>query len=399
MERGKSFHSIRPVSLPLPVVALGLLAPVLLPAPGFGQNLEERVLDFLDAASGFQILGDIQTFTLQEGQDRSIRVTLVEGADYMVVGYCGDGCNNLDISLINEAGDVVQADHLPDAEPVLMFTAESTGSFRIKVDAVDVSAPATQVAVGILGSTAEPGMIPGEDMAGRLTLVGAEFASLGFTEIGDERVGSLNTDQSFAVSINLQAGTEYRLVGVCDQDCFDLDLVLKDPDGEEVGSDILEDAIPLVAYVADTTGEYQVEVIMIACGLEPCSYRLAAFAKGEEIGPGGAAFSGEMLLHETHRGELDPEDEKVGESYVEVFEVEARAGQRIIVDLRSDEFDTLLKLSGPDGIREENDDYGYDTGHSHIEMLVVTDGTYSVQVTSFEPESEGAFVLQIAIVE
>ena len=34
-------------------------------------------------------------------------------------------------------------------------------------------------------------------MAGRLTLVGGEFASLGFTEIGDERVGSLNNDQVF----------------------------------------------------------------------------------------------------------------------------------------------------------------------------------------------------------
>jgi hypothetical protein len=280
-----------------------------------------------------------------------------------------------------------------------MFTAEATGSFQISVSAVNLSGPATQVAVGILGSTAEPGMIPGEDMSGRLTLIGAEFASLGFTEIGDERVGSLNTDQTITVPINLQAGTEYRLTGVCDQDCFDLDLVLRDPDGEEVASDILEDAIPILAHVADTTGEYQVEVIMIACGLEPCSYRLAAFAKGEEIGPGGATFSGEMLRHETHRGELDPEDETVGGAYVETFEVEAKAGQRVIVDLRSDEFDTLLRLSGPEGIMEENDDYGYDTGHSHIEMLVVEDGTYSVQVTSFEPESEGTFVLQIAVVE
>jgi hypothetical protein len=161
----------------------------------------------------------------------------------------------------------------------------------------------------------------------------------------------------------------------------------------------MEDAIPILAHVADTTGEYRVEVIMIACGLEPCSYRVAAFARGQEIGPGGAALSGELLFFETYQAELDAEDEQVDGAYVEVFEVDAEAGQRIIVDLRSDEFDTFLRLLGPDGVGEENDDYGYDMGHSHIEMLVVDGGTYSVQVTSFEAGSEGPFVLQIAVVE
>jgi hypothetical protein len=399
MERGKSFLRILRVDLFLPLLALGLLVLALNPAGALGQRLEDRVLEFLEAASGFQILGDIQTRVLQEGEDLSIRVALVEGADYMVVGYCGDGCSNLDLALVSEAGELIQTDDLPDAEPLLTFTAESTDRFLIRVTAVDLSTPTTPVAIGILGSTAEPGVIPGEDMSGRLSLVGAEFASLGFTEIGDERVGSLNNDQAFRLPITLESGTEYRLVGVCDQDCFDLDLVLRDPSGQEVASDVLEDALPILAHVADTTAEYQVEVIMIACGLEPCAYRLAAFAKGEEVGPGGATLSGELLFQETYQGELKADDEQVGGAYVEAYEVEARAGQRIIIDLRSDEFDTILRLLGPEGIEEENDDFGYDTGHSHIDMLVVRDGIYTVQVTSFEPESEGSFVLQIAVVE
>ena len=222
----------------------------------------------------------------------------------MVVGYCDSGCSNLDLALMDSFGEEVEADRLPDAEPILMFTAESTGNFEIRATAVECSKDRCNTAVGVLGSTDEPGMIPGEDMAGRLVLVGAEFTSLGFTEVGDERFGSLNSDQAIRLPIPMEAGREYRLAGVCDQDCFDLDLVLVDPTGNAVTSDRLEDAIPIVAHVADTTGDYQVEVIMIACALEPCAYRIASFAKGEKVGPGGTTLSGTLLSHETHQGEL-----------------------------------------------------------------------------------------------
>jgi len=258
MVRGKRLPSIRRIPLFGPVLGLALLLIPLSPAPLPGQTLEDRILEFLDASSGFQLLGDIRNARLRHGEETSVPVPLVEGAEYMVVAYCGAGCDNLDLLLVDDAGEVIQKDDLPDAEPVLMFTAESTGYFQVRVLAVEVSRPMTEVAVGVLASTAEPGMIPGEDMAGRLALVGAEFANLGFTEIGDEQVGSLNTDQTITLPITLQAGLEYRLVGVCDQDCFDLDLGMRDPSGEEVASDVLEDAIPILAHVADTTGEYQV---------------------------------------------------------------------------------------------------------------------------------------------
>ena len=378
--------------------ALALLA-LPIPGPAAGQTPADRVSEFLDAASGFQILGSVQEGSRGAGQDLMFKVTLVQGADYMVVGYCGPGCSNLDLVLLDSFGEEIEADRLPDAEPVLMFTAESTGNFEIRATMVDCSQERCSTAVGVLGSTAEPGMMPGEDMAGRLTLVGAEFTNLGFTEVGDERFGSLNSDQAIRVPIPMEAGREYRLAGVCDQDCLDLDLVLVDPSGRAVTSDRLEDAIPILAHVADTTGDFQVEVIMIACALEPCAYRVAAFAKGEKVGPGGATFSGTLLSHETFQGELGLEDDLVSGAFVEIFEVEARAGQRIIVDLRSDDFDTLLRLVGPDGSGEENDDFGYDTGHSHIEMMAEKAGVYSVQVTSFTTESTGKFTLQIAVVE
>ena len=237
-------------------------------------------------------------------------------------------------------------------------------------------------------------------MAGRLIFLDSEFTSIGFTETGDQRRGSLNTEQSISLPMPFEEGFEYRIAGVCDRDCFDLDLVLRDPQGREVDSDFLDDALPILAHVADTTGDYQMEVVMVACGVEPCAFRIATYVKGEERGQAGTTFSGELVFQETYRGQLGPEDETLptGE-YLDVYEVEVRAGQRIIIDLRSEEFDTFLRATGPDGVAEENDDYGEDVGHSHMELLTLGDGVYSIQVTTFSTKMSGSYILQVAVVE
>ncbi len=380
----------------------GLLVVTLLfvaPAVVFGQSPSDRVFEFLESASGFYLLGDITEGGLSSGQGTTLRASFLEGANYMVVGYCNDSCTNLDLTLFDSSGEEVQSDRLPDSEPILMFIAESSGLFYIQVDAVECSVDRCRFAVGILGSTDEPGVIPGEDMAGRLTLIGSELRSMGFTEVGDERRGSLNTDQTINLPLTLQESLEYRVVAVCDIDCWDLDLALLDSTGTEVASDFMDDDLPILSFVADATGEYQVEVIMVACGVEPCAYRFSTFAWSQGDGPGGKTFSGELVSQQTVHGELEPKDERHAGAYLDVYEVEVRPGQRIIVDLRSDEFDTLLRLLDPDGEAEENDDFGYEIGHSHLEMMALKEGTYSIQVTSFSQDSRGAYVLQIAVVE
>jgi hypothetical protein len=360
----------------------------------------DRVHDFLESASGFHLLGTINEGVLKSGQSMAIRATLFEGSDYMVVGYCDDACTNLDLTLFDPSGKEIQADRLPDSEPILTITAEVSGDYVIQVDTGECSVDGCEIAVGILGGSPEPGVSPGEDMAARLTLFGAELMSMGFTKFGDERRGSLNTDQTITVPFLLQEGWEYRMTGVCDRDCFDLDLVLLDPRGAEVASDVFEDALPILAHAPDTTGEHQVEVIMVACDVEPCAFRIATYAKEKDVVPGRTTFSGELVFLETHHGELDPGDERLPSgAYLDVFEVEAPPGQRIIVDRRSDDFDTLLRLLDPEGEGKESDIDGEDPGHSHIEIVTLKEGSYSIQVTSLSPESSGAYFLQIAVVE
>ena len=78
---------------------------------------------------------------------------------------------------------------------------------------------------------------------------------------------------------------------------------------------------------------------------------------------------------------MEPGDERISGLFLDTYEIEAQAGQRIVADLRSMDFDTLLRILDPDGSGPENDDYGLETGHSHIEWLVLKDGTYSIRIS------------------
>jgi hypothetical protein len=256
-------------------------------------------------------------------------------------------------------------------------------------------------AVGVFeGELGEDFGASGADMNHRMDLFREEIISEGFTEVGSPERGSLTADQEMRFPLDLQGGLEYQVYGVCDSDCEDLDLILYDPAGQEVDSDILTDAIPMLSFTAPSTGEYRVAVLMVTCTIEPCGYLIGTFAKGEGVGPGGVLLTGEVLFQETYTGTLEEGDDQLREGeYYDEYSVQAEAGQRIIVDLRSPDFDTYLILEAPGGEAERNDDYENDTMHSHVEMVAREGGTFSILVTTFSAESIGDYTLQVAVVD
>jgi hypothetical protein len=328
-----------------------------------------------------------------------INVDLLAGSNYMVVGFCGPRCSNLDLVLMDGSGEELQKDGLPDAEPMLALTPEASGPFQLRVAMVECTLSRCPLAVGIMGRSGEAGIPPGEDMDGRLAIFASELEAQGFSELGRARRGTLGTQQTLSLPFTTETGLEYRIAGVCDADCFDLDLVLRDDAGRVVASDLLDDPFPILAFRPDSALDHDLEVSMTACALEPCRFRLAAFARSLEVGPGGTTLSGELLFHDTWNGELSDTDEEMGGANVDVYEVEARPGQRIILDLRSHEFNTLLRLFDPEGGGSENDDYGPEAGHSHLELLTLLEGVYTIHVTSHGPGEVGQYRLQIAVVE
>lgn len=69
---------------------------------------------------------------------------------------------------------------------------------------------------------------------------------------------------------NLSANTEYRILGVCDVDCSNVDIELVDSRGGVVASDVLPDDYPVVSFTPPADGTYYARLMMQSCTRAPC---------------------------------------------------------------------------------------------------------------------------------
>ncbi len=320
--------------------------------------------------------------------------------EYMVVGYCGAGCDNLDLALVDSAGRELASDRLPDAQPMFSFTGKSTEEMWISVEMGSCSVDSCEFAVGVFGHPGRESDQLGDIGTSRLRLFKKELGELGYTQEGKDLGGALGHTQEAEIPLPLEAGIEYRIGAVCDDDCVDLDLILRGPEGDTINSDVLRDAFPVVIYAPPQDGEYDLLVRMAVCFIEPCGFRVAAMSRMHGLGPGGIPVGGTIVSEALRRGTLDLTDLRRPEGGLfDSYSIPAAPGQTVIVDLQSDDFDTYLTVDGPGGVQEISDDYDLETGHSHIQLLAPEEGTYKIVVTTYSPEGAGDYVLQITVVE
>ena len=93
----------------------------------------------------------------------------------------------------------------------------------------------------------------------------------------DPFVGSLKNNTYTEIQYNLQAGVHYLLVGVCDEDCSDLDLKLYDGNHRFVSEDTGPDDKPGVGVTVGVSGRFYLRVIMASCGAGTCRYGTQAY--------------------------------------------------------------------------------------------------------------------------
>lgn len=70
-----------------------------------------------------------------------------------------------------------------------------------------------------------------------------------------------------------------EIVGVCDVDCSDIDIVVRDPQGNEAGSDRETDDVPIVGVRPALSGTYSVTIIMAGCSAAPCRFGVGVYGK------------------------------------------------------------------------------------------------------------------------
>ena len=111
----------------------------------------------------------------------------------------------------------------------------------------------------------------------RLRNAAKSITDRGWTLTGSPQIDSLSDAETASLTFTLRGGIAYAVVAVCDTDCRDLDLVLTDPDGTEVDSDVERDDVPLVRVTPPETMRYRLKVVMARCGMNPCRYAIGVY--------------------------------------------------------------------------------------------------------------------------
>ncbi len=101
----------------------------------------------------------------------------------------------------------------------------------------------------------------------------------GFQVVGQPFSGSLAQGQTWNVPAELYMGVEYRVLGVCDADCGDLDLIMYDASGAMLAQDTAVTSQPMVALLPGYNGNHVIQVQMYNCSAAPCYYALALYGR------------------------------------------------------------------------------------------------------------------------
>ncbi|MEB3273867.1 MAG: hypothetical protein ACO4CG_01740 [Prochlorothrix sp.] len=144
-----------------------------------------------------------------------------------------------------------------------------------------LSLGAVTLATAIVAMTAQPS--PAQSRYERQVEAQLDAAAMAVGGSGYEMVYDPYIDRTGAgitdnLTVTLYEGVSYTIIGVCDEDCSDLDMELFDANGNSIDSDYETDDFPVVEVTPAWTSEFTLDVHMFDCSNEPCYYGVGVFA-------------------------------------------------------------------------------------------------------------------------
>ena len=225
------------------------------------------------------------------------------------------------------------------------------------------------------------------------TACSQDGAHRGSLESGDPTLQNGEYYDAYPVEVQAGQWVEVDL----QSDDFDTYVVVLAPSGMNEQNDDFEGSTnrSMLRMRATESGTWQVYATSFAGG-ETGQYSLS-IKVGAEGDTGNAALAsaqGSGARFESGRLEAGDSELTSGE-YNDEYRVQGRAGEQLVLDLHSSDFDPYLILIQPDGEQVENDDHEGDLTRSMITTTLPADGSYRVLVTTYELGSTGAYDLTI----
>lgn len=84
--------------------------------------------------------------------------------------------------------------------------------------------------------------------------------------------GMLNEEESASFVVTLVGGVSYAILGVCDDDCVRLQLVLATPTNNDLALERNSESFPILQFTPTETTRYRIRVVMDRCRMNPCWY-------------------------------------------------------------------------------------------------------------------------------
>lgn len=131
---------------------------------------------------------------------------------------------------------------------------------------------------GLVAAGMTPAVAQQSAIDAQLTRLSAAMDGRNMAQASRDLTGSLRNGQRTDWTIFLVKEVDYRIHGVCDNDCRDLDLILLDERGNEISQDTSTDDIPIVNARPKWTGRFTLRVLMEDCKVNPCNYGVRFFA-------------------------------------------------------------------------------------------------------------------------
>jgi hypothetical protein len=101
----------------------------------------------------------------------------------------------------------------------------------------------------------------------------------GYTLTHNPFIDALGRGGQDDITLSLSQGVSYAIIGVCDDDCRDIDLQLYDDNGNLVASDVERDDLPILKIVPRWSARFTIRVSMSRCANSPCRYGIGAFGR------------------------------------------------------------------------------------------------------------------------
>jgi hypothetical protein len=221
------------------------------------------------------------------------------------------------------------------------------------------------------------------------------------------RSGKLDDDSHFQ-DYTYAARRGDRLVALLESTAFDAFLHA----GRRAANGTLENVVSdddggggtnaRVTYLADRDGPVTFRVNTLEGG-ETGSYTLTLVSAGPardggtpERGPGAAASPLALQAGRAVTGELAAGDQTLSDgSLYDVYTYQARRGERVVVRMSSDDFDTVLAVSGAGGSDMVMDDDGGGGTNSRAEYTAQSAGPVMIRANALSSGQGGRYTIVI----